>query len=337
MPISGDDLAAGGGVGVGPDALQRGPVAVGQLDGPLLDLFLPDRGPDVFVGVGGLLNGGVVSDLCVGVIRPCDHHLIGQQAVLMGLAAQRAVDDGAGLGPGNEIIGAEHAVIVALDQAKLHGGGQIAGVPLIAGDVGEAAVIDVALKIGVLEEAHGDLGQLGTGDRRGGAEGSVGITAQNAHLGQGGNGVAAPHVGGHVGVGVDLAPVLLPGRIPEHAEEDRGHLSPGNICFRSYRAVGEADDVGIVVLRVEIRRGIRDHGIRNDDDVLMVVEAHKGDPIGGHAALGVDGAHRVVAAVQFGHGVGRAGGKTTDAWASTFGETVTAIELSPEGYTLVGR
>lgn len=26
-----------------------------------------------------------------------------------------------------------------------------------------------------------------------------------------------------------------------------------------------------------------------------------------------------------------------DAWASTFGETVTAIELSPEGYTLIGR
>ena len=26
-----------------------------------------------------------------------------------------------------------------------------------------------------------------------------------------------------------------------------------------------------------------------------------------------------------------------DAWASTYGETVTAIELSPEGYTLVGR
>ena len=26
-----------------------------------------------------------------------------------------------------------------------------------------------------------------------------------------------------------------------------------------------------------------------------------------------------------------------DAWASTYGETVTAIELAPEGYTLVGR
>lgn len=26
-----------------------------------------------------------------------------------------------------------------------------------------------------------------------------------------------------------------------------------------------------------------------------------------------------------------------DAWASTFGETITAIELAPEGYTLVGR
>ena len=26
-----------------------------------------------------------------------------------------------------------------------------------------------------------------------------------------------------------------------------------------------------------------------------------------------------------------------DSWASTFGETVTAIELSPEGYTLIGR
>lgn len=26
-----------------------------------------------------------------------------------------------------------------------------------------------------------------------------------------------------------------------------------------------------------------------------------------------------------------------DAWASTFGETTTAIELAPEGYTLIGR
>ena len=26
-----------------------------------------------------------------------------------------------------------------------------------------------------------------------------------------------------------------------------------------------------------------------------------------------------------------------DDWAASFGETVTAIELSPEGYTLVGR
>ena len=26
-----------------------------------------------------------------------------------------------------------------------------------------------------------------------------------------------------------------------------------------------------------------------------------------------------------------------DSWAATFGETVTAIELSPEGYNLVGR
>ncbi len=26
-----------------------------------------------------------------------------------------------------------------------------------------------------------------------------------------------------------------------------------------------------------------------------------------------------------------------DAWASTFGETVTAVELTPEGYTLIGR
>ena len=26
-----------------------------------------------------------------------------------------------------------------------------------------------------------------------------------------------------------------------------------------------------------------------------------------------------------------------DAWASTFGETITSIELAPEGYTLIGR
>ena len=33
----------------------------------------------------------------------------------------------------------------------------------------------------------------------------------------------------------------------------------------------------------------------------------------------------------------RSGLQHFDAWASTFGETVTAIELAPEGYTLVGR
>jgi len=26
-----------------------------------------------------------------------------------------------------------------------------------------------------------------------------------------------------------------------------------------------------------------------------------------------------------------------DAWASTFGETITAVELTPEGYTFIGR
>lgn len=26
-----------------------------------------------------------------------------------------------------------------------------------------------------------------------------------------------------------------------------------------------------------------------------------------------------------------------DSWAANYGETVTAIELSPEGYTLIGR
>ena len=26
-----------------------------------------------------------------------------------------------------------------------------------------------------------------------------------------------------------------------------------------------------------------------------------------------------------------------DCWASAYGETVTALELSPEGYTLIGR
>ena len=26
-----------------------------------------------------------------------------------------------------------------------------------------------------------------------------------------------------------------------------------------------------------------------------------------------------------------------DSWAATFGETVTAVELSPEGYTLIGQ
>lgn len=37
------------------------------------------------------------------------------------------------------------------------------------------------------------------------------------------------------------------------------------------------------------------------------------------------------------HTLERNGLASFDSWAATFGETVTAIELAPEGYTLVRR
>ena len=83
---------------MGPCALQRGPVALDQLGGPLLADLAVDRGPAVIVRVGGLLHLCVIPDVAVDVIRPVDHVGFRQEMILLRLAAKRAVDDGAGLG-----------------------------------------------------------------------------------------------------------------------------------------------------------------------------------------------------------------------------------------------
>ena len=51
-------LAAGRIMGVGPDSLKSGPIALRQPAGPLLRVF--PLCPDIVAGVGGLLHGCVV-------------------------------------------------------------------------------------------------------------------------------------------------------------------------------------------------------------------------------------------------------------------------------------
>ena len=51
-------LAAGRIMGVGPDSLKSGPIALRQPAGPLLRVF--PFCPDIVMGVGGLLHGCVV-------------------------------------------------------------------------------------------------------------------------------------------------------------------------------------------------------------------------------------------------------------------------------------
>ena len=92
---------------------------------------------------------------------------------------------------------------------------------------------------------------MGAGDLGIGPEGPVREPVDDAHVGQGGDGVVAPQVGAAVRVVVDLAPVLLPGVVRQQAEEDGGHFAPGDGAVGLQCAVGVADDIGVMVLRVQ--------------------------------------------------------------------------------------
>ena len=198
--------------------------------------------------------------------------------VLVRGAAQDAVEDGNGLGAGDVLIRPEGAVLKAQDDP---GGGSLVdeiGRP-VPGGVGEQ-VRSVVLHV---EEADGHGGELRPGDVGPGAEAAVGIALHDAAHGHGGDGGVAPHVGGHVGVGIALAPELLPGLVGEHPEEDGGHLGAGDGRLGMDQAVLAADDVGVVVDGVQAGGGL----IRDVRRGRVVGDDLRGeDPVhGGRQAL----------------------------------------------------
>src|SRR5699024_3021123 len=79
----------------------------------------------------------------------------------------------------------------------------------------------------------------------------------------GGHSVVVPVTGGHVAVAADSGPVGLPGLVSEQAEEDGGHLSTGNVVQRADSAVAVPSDVGVVILRVQVRRLVLTLGPRD--------------------------------------------------------------------------
>ena len=159
------DVSAGGGVSIGPLLLKCIPVALRELGRPELD----GAEPLVVVAVRGLLNLGIVPGVAA-VVGPGEHLVLGQKVILVRRAAQRAVDDGAGLRPRYRRIGPESPVLVAVYEPQLRGSLDELGIP--------GAVRYVAEGIGrgpadVFEEADGDLGELSPCDAGVGPEAAV--------------------------------------------------------------------------------------------------------------------------------------------------------------------
>ena len=119
--------------------------------------------------------------------------------------------------------------------------------------VGEVRHLDLQ----ILEEADRDGGELRAGDAQLGPERSVRISLEDPAVGHGGNGIVEPVVDRHVGEVVLFGPDARAAFIRQQAEEDRRDLRSCDGIIRMDQAVGEADDIGEVVLLVQHgRRGV---------------------------------------------------------------------------------
>ena len=114
------------GVSVGPLFLQLCPIT------DRTDL-LPDLVGIVTVvhmGVGGFLYLGVVPRICIRIVCPGNH--IGQEMILVRRAVQRTVDDLHSLGAGDIAVGLEGVITVSIHEAKIRGGVDERGGPVLA-------------------------------------------------------------------------------------------------------------------------------------------------------------------------------------------------------------
>ena len=117
----------------------------------------------------------------------------------------------------------------------------------MTGDVLEA--LGILVKLG---EHGNDLCHFRTGDGCVRTEGAVGIAVDDAGIGERGDRVVEPVARLDVRVGVVLRPVEIAGFIGEQTEEDGRDLGAGDGALRLHRAVGIADNVGIVVSLVQL-------------------------------------------------------------------------------------
>ena len=102
-------------MGIRPLLLQLRPVTDREQFGPdLVRILFVVSVHGVLVGVGGLLDLFIVPG-GLRVVGPNDH--VVQQVVLVGVPVDGAVDHGHGLGPGDELLGAEGAVGIPIHDA----------------------------------------------------------------------------------------------------------------------------------------------------------------------------------------------------------------------------
>ncbi|CAN4042115.1 Transcription elongation factor GreA, partial [Dysosmobacter welbionis] len=106
---------------------------------------------------------------------------------------------------------------------------------------GDAAVV----------EPGADGREFGAGDVSVGVEQAGVAAVDDAQPGHGGDGRVGPVVLVHIREGVGRGEIVVPHILVQQAEEDGGHLGPGDIGVGPHRAVRIALDVGVVVVAVQ--------------------------------------------------------------------------------------
>ena len=192
------------------------------------------------VRVGGFLHCQIEPVAGVAV-RP-GVHACQQVAVLLRDPVQHTVDHGHGLRAGDVGVGAESAVLEALDPAQLRGPLDILLRP-VALDICEA--LGAAALAGV--EPGADGGELSAGDGRLGIEGRGAAALHDAQTRHGGDGRVGPVIVRHVSVGIAGQQIAVTDGILQQTEEDGCGLRTGDQAVGPDIAVLVADDIGEVV------------------------------------------------------------------------------------------
>ena len=193
------------------------------------------------VGDGGLHH--LIEGPVAGGHVPEDHPFGGVKGLFVRRAAQHAVHDGHGLGPGDHVVGPEGVAAVgfqiAVDPALFHGGGHGVIVPDALGHVREAAAAGLHG-----EHAAEDGHELRPGDAQVRQEGAVGVAGDDLVGSQEAHRFVGP-VAGHI---AEAGAEGASGGVFHKGVDDLGRLGAAEVAVGAENAAAVAADVSAVLV-----------------------------------------------------------------------------------------